>query len=699
MLNSESMLDYFFKQDFFEIPLYQRSYNWGTGNCETLLSDIFEIHKLSESSGLELKYKNHFFGIVICLRDQYTGDRTIIDGQQRVVSVALLLAAIRDAIIDEQIKPLDDKLSDKIDRKLKDQDEGGVFIKLVEVDKPAYDAIIYRDAIPDEHEKSNIVSNYNYFKKRLLGMKEITLDQFVDCLEGLYIVPIHLNSTHDDAQKVFESINSTGLSLTEGDKIRNYMLMNHSPRDQKNYYNRYWTKMDDGSFDMTLFVRSYLTAITGNVPNMYDVYDDFKNYTKFLRTDEVSFIELFEEMLRYSRYYRHIANSDFNHISDEASSVMFRINYHGPTVVYPFLMKVMDYHESGNISDKEVVDTLKIVEDYILRRALCKISTNSVNYFFSNMFHTLVKDDSGSFTDRFKYALLKREGGARYPRDEEVSYHLCNTDLYLSRTACTHALAVIENANKDTRDTLERISDGKLTMEHVMPQTLSKEWREHLGENHKEIHETWLHRLGNLTLTAYNSKYSNRPYEFKRNLEYTGFRESRLWLNRIMAESDRWTEDVIKERNTLLANRFLKIMPEPTTSYEPPVTIDDSLICYLSDNIDKFYKIQVKGFIFEGERHSAQGGIDAYIQILRMIYDLDPVKFKTVIKQKGEDNLRMELGSDPVRYEKSSLTEIIPGVWTSRSMGNQTKVKFLKEFATSYGIGFDDIAFIATKRR
>lgn len=692
------MLEYFFKENYFNIPLYQRSYNWKKENCEKLFDDVIDIHEMSEPQNSEKKYRKHFFGIVICLRSEYTGDLTIIDGQQRVVSVALLLAAIRDALLDGQIKSSEERLSDEIDNKLKNQYKGNIFIKPVEKDKPAYDAIIYRDAISEEYENSDIVSNYNYFKERILKLKDIRLDQFMECLSRLYIVPVHLSNMDDDAQKVFESINSTGLNLTEGDKIRNYMLMNHSPEDQEKYYNRYWKKIDDDSFDMTLFIRSYLTAITGTRPVMTEVYSYFKEYTKFLRTNEELFIGLFEDMVKYSRYYRYIANSDLNRISNEASSVMFRINYHGPTVVYPFLMRIIDYHESGNISKEEVVEILKIVEDYILRRALCKMWTTSVGTFFKNMFHTLVKDDSGSFAERLTYNLLKPKGGARYPRDEEVSYHLRETDLYSSPTACTHALATIEHSNEDTQDTLKRISDGKLTIEHVMPQVLSKEWEEHLGENHKEIHKTWLHRLGNLTLTAYNSKYSNRSYEIKRNLKDSGFMESRLWLNRIMAENDRWTEDVIKERNILLVNRFLEVMPELTTSYEPPVTVDGSIVYSLNQDNDEFYGIRVKGFLFDGESHSAKSAIDAYVQMLRMFYDLDPVKFKTVIKERGEDNLWMELDPDTSQYNEWSHAEIGPGVWTSRDMDNPTKAKFLKEFATSYGIRFDDVALIGEKR-
>ncbi len=698
MLGNESMLDYFFKQGIFEIPLYQRSYNWGRNNCETLFDDLVDIFKMSEIINSEIKYKKHFFGIVLCLRDLYSGDRTIIDGQQRVTSVALLLAAIRDALLDGLIESSNNNLSEQIDRKLKDQDDDTIFIRHTEKDRPIYEAIIYRDPIPDEYETSNFVSNYDYFKKRILGLKDMTIDQFMDCLSRLYIVPIHLNNTDDDAQKVFESINSTGLDLTEGDKVRNYMLMNHSPKDQEKYYKRYWTKIDDGSFDMTRLVRSYLTAVTGNRPSMYEVYDEFKKYTKFLRTTEESFIELFEDMLKYTNYYKCIGNSDLSQVSDEASQIMYRINYHGAGVVYPFLMRVLDYHESGNLSDEEVVEVLGIVENYLLRRAICELRTQSVGYSFSNMFHTLIKDDSGSFADRLKYALLAKEGAPRYPRDEEVLYHLNETDLYFRRTACTHALAMIESANKDTEDTLKRIADGKLTVEHVMPQTLSKEWKEHLGENYKEIHKTWLHRLGNLTLTAYNTSYSNKPYEVKRNLERTGFVESRLHLDRMMAENETWTEELIEERNAYLAERFMDVMPEFTTAYEPPVTVGDSMEFSLSREDSEFFGIKVTGFVFDGEIHAAKSAMDAYIQILKILYNLDPVKFENIKNDKGPGRIGGWMTSDSVKAEEWGYIKILPDVWICKNMDNSTKVKFLRQILTFYGLEFDEVAFIARKK-
>lgn len=685
------MLDYFFKQNHFEIPLYQRTYDWKKRNCEILFDDILDIHKVSEMPGSEGKYKKHFFGIVICLIDQQTGHRAIIDGQQRVTSVALLLAAIRDAVLDEKIESEDDRLASKIDRRLKDQDYGTVFIKPIEKDRIVYDAIMTHDIILDEYAGSNILINYNYFKERVLKLDDITIDQFIECLDNLYIVPIHLSSLDDDAQKVFESINSTGLSLTEGDKIRNYMLMNHSPADQERYYKRYWTKIDDGAIDTTRFIRDYLTAGTGNIPRLNNVYDDFKKYAKFRRITEEAFVELFEELVQYSRYYHNLQENNLNHISENASLLMFRINYQRATVVYPFIMKILNYHETGNLTDEEVVDVLGVIENYILRRAICKLPTNTLNKVFSGIFYSLIRDDSGGFAERFKYSLLRREGTARYPRDEEVFYHLTETDLYNTRTVCTHVLATIEHANRDSQDTLERIEDGKLTVEHVMPQTLSKEWIGHLGENYREVHDVWLHRLGNLTLTAYNSKYSNKSYEFKRNLEDSGFRESRLWLNRIMAESETWTEDRIRERNTILADRFLKVVPELVTSYEAPIAVDDSVIYSLEEADNEFYGIQVTGFLFDGERYAARSAIDAYTQILRMFYDQDPVKFTTLMNEKGSS---LWMSSDSVKAKAWGYDEIAPGVWTSKDMDNPRKARFLRQFAAFFGMEFDDIAFI-----
>jgi uncharacterized protein with ParB-like and HNH nuclease domain len=657
------------------------------------MEDLIELHEMSKIPNPRFE-NEHFFGIMICLTIPYSRDLAVIDGQQRLVTTALLLAALRDVLNSGEVESERDTLEVELDEMLLIRHEGSPYLKLVERDHPAYQAIVYRERIPDEYEESSIVKNYEYFKERMLDL-EMTVDQFMECLRRLYIVPVILDNRENDAQKVFESINSTGLNLTEGDKIRNYMLMGYDDSEQENYYDRYWVKIDDGTIDMTDFIRDYLTAVTGTVPSFKNVYSSFKIHTKKEKRDDESFEKLFKELLRYSRYYKYIESGNLDRISKKASMLMYRINHQQTTVVYPFLMRILDCHESGFFSTKEVEEILSIVENYILRRALCRFPSSTLGWVFRNLFQTLVKDDSEDLIEKLKYDLLEREGSAEYPRDDIVRLHLSENNLYSNYTACTHALAVMEHASRDTVDTLKRITDKELTVEHVMPQRLPREWIEHLGYDYKEIHEKWLHKIGNLTLTAYNSSYSNRSYEFKRDLKETGFKESRLWLNRMMAENEKWTDDVMKERNELLVERFLEVMPEFNTTYEPPILVDGLIIRSLDMDDDMFRNVVVSGFVFDNVTYVASSGIDAYVQMLKMFYDLDPVKFRNYVKNK-EDDLWMRI--DFEKAEEWNMTEIGSGIWTFRNMGNITKAKFLRGFSALYGFELNSMGFIAKKR-
>lgn len=696
MQGSESMLGHFFKQDFLEIPLYQRNYDWKLENCERLFEDIIDVLKLSKTSGPEYRHRKHFFGSIIYMIDQDTDARIIIDGQQRITTTALLLAAVRDSVIDGLITSDDPKLPDKLDRRLKDQDNGSIFIVPVEKDRAPYGAIINGEK-SDYDETSNVTVNYGYFKERLRTLSEITVDEFLEGIDKLYVMVIRLNSREDDAQMVFESINSTGLNLNEGDKIRNYLLMNHSVRDQKNYYEKYWRKIDDGSFELSSFFRDYQTAVSGKIPKWDETYLDFKKYTRG-RNDPVG---LFEEIVRYAGHYRTIVNGDLDRISKKASILMYRINIQNATVSYPFIMRILDANEKypNLLSNRDVEETLAVLENYILRRAICKIPTNALNKIFQNLFSSLTKDHGlDRFTDRLKYSLLEREGTSRFPLDKEVRMNLMEMEIYNSRI-CSYVLSVIENANKDAGDTLARVYSGELSVEHVMPQKKSDAWREEIGNNYDEVHEVWLHRLGNLTLTAYNSEYSNRSYSEKRGLKDYGFMESGLRLNRMMKDNERWTEDIIGERNEKMAEDFIRFMPELRTTYVPPLEEVKGASEYTLEEDEEFFiGMNIKGYVFNGERHEASNGTQAFVSILREIYKIDPAKMTVIEKEKKRGQLGLWLLSNIEDTKNKHQYELIgPGIWIYKNVTHSGKAWFLKNIAERYGIESGDVAFIGAK--
>ncbi len=696
MQGSESMLGHFFKQDFLEIPLYQRNYDWKIENCERLFEDIIDILKLSKISKPEYRHRKHFFGSIIYMIDQDTDARIIIDGQQRITTIALLLAAIRDCVIDGPVVSTDPKLPDKLDRKLKDQDNGNIFIIPIEKDRAPYTAIMNREK-ESYDEASNVTVNYNYFKERLQTLSEMTIDEFLEGIDKLYVMVIRLNSREDDAQMVFESINSTGLNLNEGDKIRNYLLMNHNVREQRIYYEKYWRRIDDGSFDLSRFFRDYQTAISGKIPKRDETYLDFKKYTRG-QNDPV---KLFEDIVRYAGHYRAIVKEDLDHISKRASALMHRINVQNATVSYPFIMRVLDANKEypDLLSNKDTEEVLEVLENYMLRRSICKIPTNALNKVFQNLFSNLTKIHGlNRFADRLRYSLLVKEGSSRYPLDKEVRINLIEMEIYHNRI-CSYVLSVIENANKDAGDTLTRVYNGELSVEHVMPQKKSDAWKDEIGDNYDAVHETWLHRLGNLTLTAYNSEYSNRPYSEKRGLKDLGFMESGLRLNGMMKDNERWTEDVISERNEKMVEDFIRFMPELRTIYVPPPEEMRGVSEYTLEEDEEFFTgMNIKGYIFKGKRYETRNGAQAFVSLLREAYKIAPTKMMAIEKEKGRGQLGLWLLSDlEDTKNKHQYKQIGPDLWVCKDVSHSDKARFLKRIMALYDIEPGDVAFIGTK--
>lgn len=693
MQGSESMLGHFFKQSYLEIPLYQRNYDWKLENCEQLFEDIIDVYKLSENP--ERRHRKHFFGSIIYMIDQDTAAQVIIDGQQRITTTALLLAAIRDCVIDGLIISTDPKLPDKLDRKLKDQDNGKIFLSPVEKDRAPYNAVINREK-EDYDKTSNVTVNYDYFKERLRALRKITIDEFIEGVEKLYVMVVRLNSNEDDAQMVFESINSTGLNLNEGDKIRNYLLMKHDVKEQKIYYEKYWRRIDDGSFDLSRFFRDYLTAISGQIPKRDKTYLEFKKHTRDLDS-----VESFEEIVRYAGHYRSIVNGDLNYISKKASVLMYHINVQNATVSYPFIMRVLDANKGSPdlLSNKDVENILAILENYLLRRSICKIPTNALNSIFQNLFNNLTKKHgSDGFADRLKYSLLTKEGSSRYPLDKEVMTNLAEMDIYYSGV-CPYVLSVVENANRDAGDTLMRVHGGELSVEHVMPQKKSDAWRKEIGDDYDEVHERWLHRLGNLTLTAYNSEYSNRPYSEKRGLKDHGFMESGLRLNGMMKNNEHWTEAVINERNEKMAEDFIRFMPEFSTTYvPPPEEVRGASEYTLEEDEGFFIGMKIRGYVFNGKRHEASNGVKVFVSLLREIYKIDPTKFMVIERKKGRGQLGLWLLSDlKDTKNKHQYEQIGPDIWVYRESDNSGKAWFLKGIMSLYDIDLKDVALIGTK--
>ena len=356
----------------FIIPVYQRNYDWKTENCKQLYDDLEEVIKNNRRS--------HFFGSLVSVYEP-SGRNTeflVIDGQQRLTTVSLLLLAMYNLISSGIIVPEDASLGKQIYEdflvdKYQTQDTR-IKLKSVKNDKKAF-AKLFDSA--DEHiRESNLTINYNYFYDRI-QKQEITIDQLFDAICRLEIINITLNN-EDNPQLIFESLNSTGLDLSEGDKIRNFILMGLPAKEQDEYYEKYWNRIEECTkYDVSSFVRDYLSVKQLTIPSQKKIYISFKEYVEI---SSFGAEELLIDLLAYAKRYEILLNG--NTKNKALDSCINRLNRLETTVTRPFFLEVLRLHNEGKLDISQVTDVFMITETYLFRRTICDLPTNALNKIF-----------------------------------------------------------------------------------------------------------------------------------------------------------------------------------------------------------------------------------------------------------------------------------------------------------------------------
>lgn len=544
------------------IPVYQRNYDWQIKQCERLFQDLEDI--------ISVDRKKHFFGAVVGKPKSWKW--IVIDGQQRLTTVSLLMLALANALRDGDIESEDDELAEKIEmdylRIGATKKRTRFKLKPVKDDDKAYQRLFG----PEKEfiNSSNITANYKYFRERI-AQTSLNADQLWDAICRLEVMHLDLEE-YDDAQRIFESLNSTGLELKEADKIRNFVLMGHDSATQTHLYEDRWNPIEENSdFETDAFIRWYLTTKTARTPKEQDVYEAFKTHViKAGKSTE----EILDDLYEFSSYYRKIRRASTG--DQRVNALLRRMNPIRGAVTIPFLMPVLRAVENGETTYGDLYNVLKIIEAFVTRRFIVGIATNSLNKIFATAFSDVSKLRTGdqSMAEIFAYTLLRRSGSGRFPNDAEFKEAFATKNMYALRAAWREYLFdVLENGDSnDNRDIAQAMHNGDITVEHIMPQTLTADWKDELGEDAEEIHETWLHRIGNLTVTGYNPFYSNSSYERKKTMEH-GFEDSPYRLNDMLKANDSWGLEQMKERTAYFADRALKYWQTPVTDFEPPATV------------------------------------------------------------------------------------------------------------------------------
>ena len=547
----------------FFVPIFQRRYSWEERHCEQLWQDVINI-------GQSPSIPAHFLGSIVYMApDPFAvaalPKLLVIDGQQRLTSLTLLLSALGRTMEDQNgdigISPRrlsnyylfnadeDGKLRYKQLLTRRDQD---TLVQLLE------NRELPTDAAP------RLVENYRFFESRL---QTADLEEVYEGIKKLRIVDIALDPRYDNPQLIFESLNSTGLELSQADLIRNYVLMTQDPSSQDRLYEGYWFPMEQRFGEaytqwFDLFIRDYLTLKTRQIPNIRNVYDSFKTYVQEKTNSKASeTIEtIIADIARFSKHYVCIALGKEK--DTDIRDCFADINTLEVTVAFPFLLEVYEDYKQNCIQKSELIEILRLVESYVFRRAICDIPTNSLNRTFANRLMSKVDKSNylGSLKEVF-LSLSEQSPSYRYPSDSDFKQGFLVKSVYNSLGRCRYLLRKLENYKNN--QPIHCIED--YTVEHIMPQNpdLSDEWKEELGENWQEVQEKYLHTIGNLTLTGYNPELSDSTFKEKKELEPGGFLDSRLRLNNSLISVDKWDEITIQNRAEELAGKALKIWIYP----------------------------------------------------------------------------------------------------------------------------------------
>ncbi|MGL2829199.1 GmrSD restriction endonuclease domain-containing protein [Helicobacter pylori] len=528
------------------IPIYQRVYSWGKEQCEQLWDDIIKI-------GGNDKMNGHFIGSILYVRvdDTHSSPLLIIDGQQRLTTITLLFIALRNRSSDEVKRK---KMESYLINSDKDGDKKFRLI-LSEPDRDTLLSLIDENKRKPSEPSLKIMENFKLFEEWIRKNTD-KLETIFKGLEKLMIVWIALKGK-DDPQLIFESMNSKGIELTQADLIRNYIIMETEVEKQEDFYNQYWRAMEEDFKQnealFNRFVRHYLTIKTRDIPNIKKVYEAFKRYQQERGIEtEV----LLQDLQKYCEYFCQIAfKKEADKDLNKALSFLVDLEM---DVIYPLLLELYSDYSDGVLSKQDFIPIIYLTESYICRRAVCGLGTNSLNKVFPSFTKHIQKDEYfKSLKAHFGYLTEKQ----RFPNNDEFKKLFITIDFYHFQKR-EYFLERLENFERK-----ERVYAHEYTTEHIMPQTLEKEWERDLGENFQAIHDKYLHTIGNLTLTGYNPEYSNKSFQEKRDME-KGFKQSPLKLNQSLKDLESFGEKEIEKRANDLADWALKIWTYPKLDAE-----------------------------------------------------------------------------------------------------------------------------------
>lgn len=639
----------------FMLPLFQRKYVWDKPQWSALWGDIIELYE-------NVEMKSHFIGSIVTIPmnsvPQGVSKYVLIDGQQRLTTLVMMLAALRDRA---KILNLGNNTADEINDTMliNRYGEGNDYYKLMptekEGDRKMFISIIKGEPLPEENQ---IKKAYLFFDREY-RKNNIDVRKLLEVIKHkLSIVSIMLDASHDNPHLVFESLNSTGVRLLASDLIRNYFFMRIHTNQQADIYNRYWLPMEQelGDKPLTEFIRHYLKR-DGSVVKEGEIYFKLREQVN----DENAISEL-ALLAKFSKYYYKLLNP-ITETNLTIRDYLNRLNALEVTTAYPFLLNCYDDYAALKLTAEQFVTVLKILENFLIRRYVANIPTNQLDKIFPPLYKQVQATNESDFIIGLKAVLATKN----YPTDIQFRKAIEFSKLYgggdrIRKTK--HLLTLIEKSYGH----YETVNTDMLTIEHVMPQTLSGDWKHDLGENWEEVHDLYLHTLANLTLTGYNSELSNENFYEKKKI----LNESHLELNTYFANIESWGEVEIKDRAQHLADKCISIWPY-----------------FGEDNVtQETTTVKPRSLIIWGQEYPVRYWAEVLEQTVKSIAELAPDTINILIKEYPSFINRTKEALP--KSSQPRVVKIAEGIYLNKNLSAEAIQRFCVQAIQTIGLTSDD---------
>lgn len=663
----------------FRIPVYQRNYDWSESNCNRLLDDIYDIMQSGDK---------HFLGTIVFMAAKSGGfalqEYIIIDGQQRLTTLMLILKAlsvVAESVGDDCYHEIEEQY---LHNKYCDE-EFKVKLKPIKSDNNQF-TLLLEDKIDEMDEDTHIYHNFMLCKERFERWAErgINPSQVLDALTKLEIVEIVLTKGEDDPQVIFESINSTGLELSNADLIRNYLLMNAD--DQEKLYENYWlyiektlrNKMDYSNLDA--FFMQYIVYKTSKPVNSRQLYNSFVKLFKDSGYSQ-------ESILKELRYYAEIFGA-FVYGSDKYSErinrLLYRLRVLNQTTCYPFLLHVFDDYYQGVIDEATVEKILQFILAYLLRRMVCGVPSNTLRGLFTYLYNRIFKVASNKqkYYETLNKFLFTVSSKDVIPSAGEFERALQKANIYGNNALCRFLLLDIENG-----DGKEILQAENLTIEHIMPQTLSADW----SHIRPEEHEEYLHTLGNLSVTGYNSELSNKSFAEKQDI----IRENSkaVILNSDVLDKESWNIATIQARAKRLAGIVM-------TRYKIDRIVDDSIeFEYIEtltlDNYDEVTGKKLVSFKLFGETYRQNKYALMLLDVIKLLDKKSPGKLQTLAENNYSFNstkrkhVHLNIDGSGMRWP----WKVTDSIYLEANLSAWSCIRFIENLLSEFGFEKDQFSF------